>query len=73
MKKLKLYLIKFDESVFMNFKINIIITLYVNNIFIIDFNKIDIKYVKNNFNIKFYILKLRLYVYYLNMIVKRNC
>ena len=73
MKKLKLYFIKLNKNVFINFKINIIITLYVNNIFIINFNKIDIKRVKNKFNIKFYISNLKLYVYYLNMIIKKNC
>ena len=72
MKKLKLYFIEFNKNVFINFKINIIITLYMNNIFIINFNKINIKRIKNDFNIKFYISNLRLYIYYLNMIVKKN-
>ena len=72
MKKLKLYFIKFNENVFMNFKINIIMTFYINNIFIINLNKINIKRVKNNFNIKFHILNLKSCVYYLNIIVKKN-
>ena len=72
MKKLKLYFIEFDKNVFMNFKINIIITFYINNIFIINFNKIDIKHIKNDFNIKFYISNLKSYIYYLNIIVKKN-
>ena len=72
MKKLKLYFIEFDKNVFINFKINIIITFYINNIFIINFNKINIKYIKNDFNFKFYILNLKLYIYYLNIIVKKN-
>ena len=46
--------------------------IYVNNILIINFNKIDIKRIKNNFNIKFHILNLKLYIYYLNMIVKKK-
>ena len=56
----------------MNLKTNIIITIYINNILIINFNKIDIKYIKNNFNIKFYILNLNLYIYYLNIIIKKS-
>ena len=72
-KKLKLYFIKFDKNVFINFKINIIITFYINNIFIINFNEINIKRIKNNFNIKFYISNLKSYVYYLNIIIKKNC
>ena len=43
----------------------------MNNVFIINFNKIDIKRIKSDFNIKFYILDLRLCVYYLNIIVKK--
>ena len=57
---------------FINFKINIIITLYINNIFIINFNKIDIKRIKNNFNIKYHISNLKSYIYYLNIIIKKN-
>ena len=56
----------------MNFEINIIITIYVDNVLIIDFNKIDIKRVKNNLNIKFHISNLKLCIYYLNMIIKKN-
>ena len=63
MKKLKLYFIKFDKNVFINLKINIIITFYINDIFIIDFNKINIKRIKNDFNIKFHISNLKLYIY----------
>ena len=56
----------------MNLKINIIITLYINNILIINLNKINIKYIKKNLNVKFYISNLRLYIYYLNIIIKRD-
>ena len=72
MKKLRLYFIEFNKNVFMNFKINIIITFYINNIFIINFNKINIKRIKNDFNIKFHISNLKLYIYYLNIIIKKN-
>ena len=57
---------------FINFKKEIIITLYVDNILIINYNKIVIKRIKDVLNIKFHILDLRLYVFYLNIIVKRN-
>ena len=72
MKKLKLYFIEFNKNVFMNLKINIIITFYINNIFIINFNKINIKRIKNDFNTKFYISNLKSYIYYLNIIVKKD-
>ena len=56
----------------MNFKKEIIITFYIDNVLIIDRNKIIIKRIKNILNIKFHISNLRLCVFYLNMIVKRN-
>ena len=56
----------------MNFKKEIIITLYVDDILIINRNKIIIKRIKDVLNAKFYILNLKLYVFYLNIIVKRN-
>ena len=56
----------------MNFKKKIIITLYVDNILIINHNKIVIKRIKNVLNVKFYISDLRLCVVYLNIIIKRN-
>ena len=58
---------------FINLKLNIIVTLYINNIQIIDFNKNDIKYIKKKFNIKFYIINIKLYIYYLNIIIKKDC
>ena len=57
----------------MNLKKKIIITLYVDNILIINRNKVVIKRIKNVLNVKFHILNLRLCVFYLNIIVKRNC
>ena len=47
-------------------------TLYIDNILIIDYNKTAIQRVKNKLNIKFYILDLRLYIYYLSITIKRN-
>ena len=47
-------------------------TLYVDNVLIIDYNKIVIKRIKNALNVKFHILNLKLCVFYLNMIVKKN-
>ena len=57
---------------FMNLKKEIIITFYVDDVLIINRNKVVIKRIKDVLNVKFYILNLRLYVFYLNMIVKRN-
>ena len=57
---------------FINLKKNIIITLYVDNVLIINRNKVVIKRIKNVLNVKFYMLNLRLYAFYLNMIVKKN-
>ena len=56
----------------MNVKKNIIIALYVNNILIIDLSKIGIQRIKKTLNNKFYMFDLRPYVYYLDMIVKRD-
>ena len=47
-------------------------TFYINNVLIINRNKVVIKRIKNVLNVKFYMLNLRLCVFYLNMIVKRN-
>ena len=57
---------------FINLKKKIIITLYVNDVLIINYNKVVIKRIKNVLNVKFHILDLRLCVFYLNMIIKRN-
>ena len=57
----------------MNVKKNIIIALYINDLLIINYNKIIIQTIKIAFNVKFCISNLRLYVYYLDIIIKRNC
>ena len=56
----------------MNFKKEIIITFYVNDVLIINRNKVVIKRIKDVLNVKFHILNLRLCVFYLNIIIKRN-
>ena len=71
-KKFELIFIESNESVFMNVKKNIIVALYVNDILIIDLSKIDIQRIKKALNNKFYIFDLKPYIYYLDMIVKRN-
>ena len=45
---------------------------YVDNVLIIDYNKIVIKRIKNALNVKFHILNLKLYIFYLNIIVKKD-
>ena len=72
MKKLELILIESNESVFINVKKSIIIALYMNDILITDLNKIDIQRIKKALNDKFYMFDLRPYVYYLDIIVKRD-
>ena len=56
----------------MNLKKEIIITLYIDNVLIINYNKAAIKRIKNALNVKFHISNLRLYAFYLNIIVKKN-
>ena len=56
----------------MNVKKSIIVALYMNDILIIDLSKIDIQRIKKALNDKFHMFDLGPYVYYLDMIVKRN-
>ena len=56
----------------MNVKKNIIIVLYMNDILITDLSKIDIQRIKKALNDKFHMFDLRPYVYYLDIIVKRD-
>ena len=56
----------------MNFKKRIIMTLYVDDVLIINRNKVIIKNIKNVLNIKFHISNLKLCVFYLNMIIKKD-
>ena len=71
-KKFELIFIESNEIVFMNVKKNITIILYMNDILIIDLSKIDIQRIKKTLNNKFYMSDLRSYVYYLDIIVKRD-
>ena len=57
---------------FINLKKEIIITFYVDDILIINRNKVIIKRIKDALNVKFHILNLRLYVFYLSIIIKRD-
>ena len=72
MKKLDFNFIELNDNVFMNLKKEIIMTLYVDNVLIINRNKVVIKRIKNVLNVKFHILNLKLCVFYLNIIIKRN-
>ena len=72
MKKLDFNFIESNDNVFINLKKEIIMTFYVDNVLIINRNKIIIKRIKNALNVKFYISNLKLCVFYLNIIVKRN-
>ena len=56
----------------MNFKKKIIITFYVDDVLIKNHNKVIIKRIKDVLNVKFHILNLRLYVFYLSIIVKKR-
>ena len=47
-------------------------TFYIDNVLIINRNKVVIKRIEDVLNVKFYMLNLRLCVFYLNMIVKRD-
>ena len=55
----------------MNFKKKII-TLYIDDVLIINYNKIAIKRIKNVLNVKFHIFNLKSYIFYLNIIIKKD-
>ena len=57
---------------FINLKKRIIMTLYVDNVLIINRNKVVIKRIKDALNVKFHILNLKLYAFYLSIIIKKN-
>ena len=44
----------------------------MNNILIINRNKSTIRYIKDDLNVKFHIFDLRFYVYYLDIIIKKD-
>ena len=72
MKKLELIFIESNESVFMNVKEGITVALYVDDVLIIGPSKIDIQRIKKALNDKFHMFDLGPYVYYLDIIVKRD-
>ena len=47
-------------------------TLYMNNILITNRNKSTIRRIKDGLNAKFHIFNLEPYVYYLDIIIKRD-
>ena len=56
----------------MDLKKRIIVTLYVDDVLIINRNKAVIKRIKDALNAKFHMSNLRSYAFYLNMIVRRD-
>ena len=72
MKKLDLFFIDANYSVFIDSRINIIIIFYVNDVLITKSNRANIQRIKKVLNTKFYIIDLRSCVYYLEIIVIRD-
>ena len=50
----------------------IIIIIYIDDIFIIKFNRFIINEFKSAFNVKFRIINLKSYIYYLNIKIMRD-
>ena len=57
---------------FIDSQTDIIIALYVDNVLITNFNRADIQRIKDALNVKFYIIDLRPYAYYLGITVIRD-
>ena len=57
---------------FIDSQIDIIIALYVNNILIIDSNRADIQRIKDVLNVKFHMIDLKFYTYYLEITITRD-
>ena len=72
MKKLGLLSIKSNNSIFIDSKKSTIIALYIDNILIINLSKAEIQRIKKGLNAKFHISNLKLYIYYLSIIIKRD-
>ena len=64
------FFLNVDQNVFFNNKI--IIVIYVNDFFIVEFNKKFIQQIKQTFNERFQMTNMNSLVYYLNMNVTRN-
>ena len=69
MKKIDLVFIDVDFNVFIDFIIDIIIALYIDNVLIINSFKTDIQRVKNALYIKFKMSDFGSYAYYLDIII----
>ena len=61
-----------DYSMFTDPQTDIIIALYIDNVLITNSNRADIQRIKDALNVKFYIIDLRPYAYYLEMTVTRD-
>ena len=72
MKELDLFSININYNIFLDLTIDIIIILYVDNILITNFDYKNIQYIKDILNEKFRIIDLKLYVFYLNIIITRD-
>ena len=59
-------------NVFIYNKKKIIMIIYVDDIFIAKFNRFVINKFKSAFNVKFRIMNLKLYIYYLNIKIMRD-
>ena len=57
---------------FTDSQIDIIIALYVDDVLITNFNRVDIQRIKDALNVKFHMIDLRLYAYYLEMTIIRD-
>ena len=72
MKEIGLVFIDVDFSVFIDFIIDIIVALYMNDVFIIDSFKTDIQRIKNALYAKFKMSDLDSCAYYFDMIISRD-
>ena len=57
---------------FIDSQIDIIIALYVDNVLITNSNRVDIQRIKDTLNVKFYVIDLRFYAYYLEITIIRD-
>ena len=72
MKKLDLFFIDTDYSVFIDPRTDIIVALYMNDVLITGPNRADIQRIKKALNAKFHMIDLRSCVYYLGITVTRD-
>ena len=72
MKEQNIRPIEANESVSIDTDVGIIVALYVDDVLIVDRNKVAIKRIKAALNAKFHISDLGPYAYYLGITIKRN-